>query len=119
MKQNKQIYYGYWLIIAAFVAQFISVGVQNYVIGPFMIPMIEELGWCRAEYTIPRTLGQAMMALTGFVIGGHVDSFGAKRFMLVGVIILAFALSFKSHRASLSMATSHWVRPNRWCRPDW
>ena len=92
MKPDNQIYYGYWLIAAAFVAQFVSVGVQNYVIGPFMIPMTEELGWTRAEYTIPRTLGQVMMAFTGFVVGGYVDRHGAKRFMLAGVFILAIAL---------------------------
>ena len=92
MKPDNQIYYGYWLIAAAFVAQFVSVGMQNYVIGPFMIPMTEELGWTRAEYTIPRTFGQVMMAFTGFVVGGYVDRHGAKQFMLAGVFVLALAL---------------------------
>lgn len=86
------LYYGYWLIAAAFVAQFVAVGVQNYVIGPFMIPMTEELGWTRAEFTLPRTLGQVVMALTGFVIGGYVDRLGARRFMFVGTAILGVAL---------------------------
>lgn len=89
---NNRIYYGYWLIVAAFVAQFVSVGVQNYVIGPFMIPMTEEMGWSRAQFTLPRTLGQMVMALTGFVIGSYVDKFGARRFMLAGVLILTVAL---------------------------
>lgn len=92
MKPDNQIYYGYWLIAAAFVAQFVSIGVQNYVIGPFMIPMTEELGWTRAEYTIPRTIGQVMMAFTGFVVGGYIDRHGARRFMLAGVFVLAVSL---------------------------
>lgn len=91
---GKQFYYGYWLIIAAFVAQFVSVGVQNYVIGPFMTPMIDEMGWTRAEYTLPRTLGQMVMAFTGFFIGSYVDKFGARRFMFAGVVILSVALYF-------------------------
>ena len=45
------IYYGYWLIVAAFMAQFVAAGVQNYIIGPFMIPMTESLGWTRTEFT--------------------------------------------------------------------
>lgn len=85
-------YYGYWLIVAAFVAQFVAVGVQNYVIGPFMIPMTEDLGWTRAEFTIPRTIGQVVMAMTGFVIGSHVDRLGAKNFMLAGTAVLGIAL---------------------------
>lgn len=85
-------YYGYWLIVAAFVAQFVAVGVQNYVIGPFMIPMTEELGWTRAEFTLPRTIGQVVMAMTGFFIGSHVDRLGARNFMFAGATILAIAL---------------------------
>ena len=57
-----------------------------------MIPMTEELGWTRAEYTIPRTIGQVIMAITGFIIGGYVDKLGARRFMFIGVSILAIAL---------------------------
>ncbi len=95
-KNNPVVFYGYWLIAAAFVAQFVSVGVQNYVIGPFMIPMSEELGWTRAEYTISRTLGQVIMAVTGFVIGTAVDRHGAKPFMMVGVIVLSTALYLTS-----------------------
>lgn len=85
-------YYGYYLILAAFVAQFVAVGVQNYVIGPFMIPMIEDMGWTRAEYTIPRTIGQVVMAATGFIIGSHVDRLGARPFMLVGLAVLSASL---------------------------
>ena len=89
---SRPIYYGYWLIVAAFIAQFVSVGAQSYVIGPFMIPMTTELGWTRAEFTLPRTIGQVVMALTGFFIGSLVDRKGARGFMLGGVVILAAAL---------------------------
>ncbi len=88
----QRLYYGYWLIVAAFVAQFIAMGMQNYIIGPFMVPMSTELDWTRAEFTMSRTLGQVVMAFTGFVIGSWVDQFGARRFMLAGAGILAIAL---------------------------
>ncbi len=106
--QQPRIYHGYWLIGAAFIAQFMSVGVQNYVIGPFMLPMIEELGWSRAEYTIPRTLGQVVMAMTGFYIGTHVDRLGARRFMLIGIVILCTAL----YLLGLITALWQWVLLN-------
>lgn len=76
---SRPIYYGYWLIVAAFIAQFVSVGAQSYVIGPFMIPMTTELGWTRAEFTLPRTIGQVVMAFTGFFIGSLVDRKGCAR----------------------------------------
>lgn len=86
------IYYGYWLIGAAFIAQFVSVGTQNYVVGPFMTPMIDELGWTRAEFTIPRALGQFFSAFVGFLIGSYVDRYGGKAIMLIGVILLSVSL---------------------------
>ncbi len=77
-------------------------GVQNYVIGPFMIPMTEELGWTRTEYTLPRTIGQVIMAITGFIIGGYIDKVGARRFMFIGVSILAVALFLLAYIETLS-----------------
>jgi MFS family permease len=104
----RQIYYGYWLIVAAFVAQFVAVGVQNYVIGPFMIPMITELDWSRAEYTLPRTIGQIVMAMTGFFIGGYVDQRGPRGFMIAGTLILGLALFLLSQIRELW----HWILLN-------
>lgn len=102
------IYYGYWLIVAAFMAQFVAAGVQNYIIGPFMIPMTESLGWTRTEFTLPRSLGQIIMAMTGFLIGGYVDRFGARRFMLAGTLILGAALFAMAYVSELW----HWVLLN-------
>ena len=85
-------WHGHWLIAAAFVAQFVSVGVTNYAAGPFLAPMTEELGWTRAQFTIPRSLGGVVMAFTGFLIGAHVDRFGARPFMLAGVLTAVAAL---------------------------
>ena len=104
----RHIYYGYWLIVAAFVAQFIAAGVQNYVIGPFMTPMTMELGWTRAEFTLPRTIGQLVMAITGFYVGTYVDKRGARGFMLWGTVILTLALFLLSEVHRLW----HWVLLN-------
>ena len=56
-------FYGYRIIAAAFVSQFLAMGIFSYVLGPFMLPMIEELGWSRAEYTLSRSLGQLIMGI--------------------------------------------------------
>lgn len=86
-----RVYYGYWIIALAFVSQFIAVGMLNYVAGAFMTPMSDALGWTRSEFTWPRTLGQLIMALVGFVIGARVDRYGARRFMLAGTTIIVAA----------------------------
>ena len=91
-RQGALVYFGYWLIGAAFALQFVSVGVTNYAAGPFLLPMTQELGWTYAEFTIPRSLGGIVMALTGFAIGAAVDRVGGRRFMVIGVLTSAVAL---------------------------
>jgi sugar phosphate permease len=83
------LFYGYWLIAAAFFAQFVAAGSQSYLIGAFLAPMTEELGWTRAAFTIPRSLAQFVMAFTGFLIGVQVDRYGGRRFMLAGAAVLS------------------------------
>ena len=104
-----RLYYGYWLIVASFVAQFVAVGVTNYAAGPFLTPMTEELGWTRAEFTIPRSLGGFVMAITGFLIGSWVDRFGARPFMTGGILVTAASLWWLG-----SAAAALFLRPLRW-----
>lgn len=89
----KRPYYGYWIIAAAFISQFVAMGIFSYVLGPFMMPMIEELGWSRSEFTLSRSLGQFVMGMTGFAIGVWVDRFGPRPLMLAGATVMAASLA--------------------------
>lgn len=100
---DNRIYYGYWLVVAAFIAQFISVGMYSYVLGSFMTPMIEELGWSRADFTLTRTIGQLVMALVGLFVGVRIDRYGGRPVMLIGTTILAITLVLHSLIESLLM----------------
>jgi MFS family permease len=88
----RRLYYGYWLLSAGFVAQFVAIGSQSYIFGAFLNPMTEELDWTRSEYTLARTIGQFAMAAAGLYVGGHVDRHGGRRLMQVGAVLLAAAL---------------------------
>lgn len=90
---NKAIYYGYWLVGGAFFAQFIALGMYSYVLGAFMIPMIDELGWSRAEFTLTRSIGQLVMAVVGVFVGTRVDRYGGRPIMLVGATVLTISLA--------------------------
>jgi hypothetical protein len=67
------IYYGYYLVGAAFFAQMISAGAQTYVAGVFLVPMTEELDWTRAEFTYAQTVGRFLQAFAGLFLGTLVD----------------------------------------------
>ncbi len=85
-------YYGYWIVVAGFVTQFVAVGMMNYAVGSFMIPMTDEFGWTRAEFTASRSIGQLVVAFTGFMIGAHIDRYGGRPFIAGGSVILGAAL---------------------------
>lgn len=94
---RRGLYYGYYLVVIAFLAQFVSAGSQNYLTGPFLTPMTTELDWSRSEYQVARTLGQFVMAGIGLYVGGLVDRRGGKMLMQGGAVVLGlsmFATSF-------------------------
>jgi MFS transporter, OFA family, oxalate/formate antiporter len=91
-----RIYWGYWIVLAAFMAQLISIGTQMSVAGVFLKPMSEELGWTRADYTLAPSVGRFVMAFVGFLIGVYVDRYGGRVMMLIGVTIVAAALFMAS-----------------------
>ncbi|HAR30849.1 MAG TPA: hypothetical protein DCR65_04950 [Gammaproteobacteria bacterium] len=94
-------YYGYRIVAAAFVAQFVALGIFSYVLGPFMLPMLDEFGWTRAEFTLSRSIGQVVMGLAGFFIGVQVDRRGARPLMLIGGAVLVLALLAQSQVKTL------------------
>ncbi len=100
-RDSGPIYYGYYLVGAAFIAQFISAGMYSYVLGSFMAPMTAELGWSRADFTFTRTVGQMVMALVGIFIGSRVDAYGGRPIMLFGSLLLGLTLAFTSQVESL------------------
>lgn len=86
------IYYGYWIVGAAMVAQFIAVGSQMSVSGAFLKPMTEDLGWTRSEFALAQTVGRFLMAFVGFFIGVYIDRYGGRVMMVIGVTVLGVAL---------------------------
>ncbi len=89
---DRRIYYGYWIVAAGLVTQFMAIGMSNYVAGAFMVPMNDEFGWTRAEFSASRSLGQMVVALTGFLIGAWIDRWGGRPFVFAGSLLMAAAL---------------------------
>ncbi len=92
MLHRKPVFYGYWIVLAAFVTQFVAIGMQNYVVGAFLSPMTAEFSWTRAEFTSARSIGQMVAAFTGFAIGASIDRYGGRPFILAGMVILSVSV---------------------------
>lgn len=90
-----RLYYGYYIVGAALVAQLISVGAQNSVAGAFLRPMTQDLGWTRAEFTYGLTVSRFVAAGAGLFVGVWVDRYGGRRLMYGGSVLF-FISTFAS-----------------------
>jgi len=88
----KRVYYGWAIVIATFVASFGQVPVFGPVLGVFIIPMQEELGWSRATLSLGFTIGSMTGSVTTFIIGSLLDRYGARIIMVSTGIIIAGAM---------------------------
>ncbi len=91
-QRPSRVYYGWWIVAGAMVAQFVAVGLQAQVSGVFLGPMTDDLGWTRAQFTLATSIGTAFMGVLGFFVGALVDRRGARPLMLTGITIVGAAL---------------------------
>ncbi len=105
---RQRIYYGYWIVVAGLVTQFIAIGMSNYVAGAFMVPMNDEFGWTRAEFSASRSIGQLVVAFTGFMIGAWIDRWGGRPFIFAGALLMSATL----YSLSLVQTLPQWLLLN-------
>ncbi len=90
--RRPRIFYGWWIVFAALIAQFVAIGTQAPVSGAFLVPMTEELGWARGEFAIATSVGTFVSAIIGFFVGGYVDRYGARPLMVIGATVIGGTL---------------------------
>ena len=88
----KSVYYGWAIVGAAFVVGFGQVPVFGPVIGVFIKPIEEELGWSRATIALGFTLGSMTGSMTTFVVGRFLDRHGARVIIVIAGIVITLAL---------------------------
>src|SRR5262245_34288425 len=82
-------YYGWIIVVAAFLAMFTTSAVTSNSKSVFLTPMTHDLGWSRADFTWGQTIGTFIMSGACFVVGSYLDAKGPRVFMLGGGACLA------------------------------
>ena len=90
------VFYGWYIVAAALIGQFISAGTQAYAVGAFLKPMISDLGWSREEFSLVQTISVTVGGLLGFVIGGMIDRRGPRLLMFIGGIVTGITVMLTS-----------------------
>ena len=100
-KKGKGIFYGWWVLSAAFTIFMLLGGITLYGFTAFFNPIINEMGWSRTETSLANSLRSVEGGITQPFIGYFIDRFGARKCILVGVFLAGAALVLMSQLSSI------------------
>ena len=87
-----RVFYGWWVTIAFAVMVFLSTGVR-FSVGPFLKPIVADLGTDRATYSLIVSLSLFLYGLFMPFVGRLVERWGARPVAVLGILVFAGALS--------------------------
>lgn len=91
--QSTRIFYGWWIVVAAFLNLFFAVGIIFYGFPVFYPALVNSLGFTRAQLTQGFLLGFLVAGLPfGLVAGVVIDRLGARWVILSGVGLVGISL---------------------------
>lgn len=85
-------HYGHTILSLAFLTQLFSTGLIFYAFGVFLGPISEEFGWGKAETAFGFSLFSLSTILYNPLISQGIERWGAKRFLVSGVLITGLGL---------------------------
>ena len=97
---SSRVFYGWWITLAFSIMVFVSAGVRHAV-GPFLKPMVADLGVDRASFSLVIALGLLLYGLFMPWVGGLVNRLGARVVTSAGCVILAVSLALTGLCANL------------------
>ncbi len=85
-----RVFYGWWVTLAFAAMVFVSTGVR-FTVGPFLKPMVTDLGLDRAAYSLVIAVGLLLYGAFIPVVGWLADRLGARPVTLIGTVVLALS----------------------------
>jgi len=87
----RPIFYGWWVVAAFSFMTFISTGIRHAV-GPFLKPIVADLGIDRASFSLVIALSLFLYGVFGPLVGLALDRFGVRLTATVGTLLLVGSL---------------------------
>lgn len=94
-------FYGYWIVLAAFLCNIITFGCGFYAFSLFVTPLQQQLGWSRGDVMAGFTIFFLTMGLTSPQAGRLVDRYGARIVMVVGAMVAGIGFVVLSFMGAL------------------
>lgn len=95
LSKSTNVFYGWWVTLAAFLNLFFVVGIVYYGLPVFYSSLIASLGFTRAQLSLGFLFGFVGVAVVfGFGAGALIDRFGPRRVIRIGVPFVVLPLVF-------------------------
>ncbi len=88
IKKKAGIFYGYWIVVAAFIIFFINSGCSFYSFGLFVSPLEKALGWSRSGIMLANTTLNLAQGFGSLFVGRIIGRFGMKWVLVLGTTIV-------------------------------
>jgi MFS family permease len=88
---NRSLFYGWWVVAAFCVSTFISTGIRHAV-GPFLKPIVGDLGLDRASFSAVIALSLFLYGVFMPLAGMALDRFSVRVVTTAGTVLLAVSL---------------------------
>jgi MFS family permease len=87
-----RLFYGWWVTIAFAVMVFLSTGVR-FSVGPFLKPIVDDLGTDRASYSLVVAVSLFLYGVFMPFVGRLVERWGARPVAVLGTLVLGASLA--------------------------
>jgi MFS family permease len=127
---GRGVYYGWWIVGAAFSILLVTVGIGLYGPPVFLVPLQEHFGWTRAAIAGGTAVGALTVGLASPLVGVLIDRYGARRVMAAGAVVMGtgfcllgaiqslWQLYALNVLAALGIASAAWL-PNQTLISNW
>jgi sugar phosphate permease len=99
----KEIFYGWWILLACFIISVITGAVTFFGFTAFLDPLVKEFGWSYTQVSFALSLRGIEMSMLSPVVGFLVGRLGSRRLALWGVITIGIGFIMLSFTRSLWM----------------
>ncbi len=99
--ENRGLFYGWWIVIAASISQGYTSGTFWQGFGAFFDPIVEQFGWGRATTSAAVSLQRTESGMISPFVGWFIDRFGPRRVMLAGIVATGLGFIMLSRINSL------------------
>ncbi len=99
-----RVFYGWWIVGAGFLTQFIGIGIIGYAASVFFQAMFSDLGWSRGDLALAMSVGTILAAIASPFVGAWVDRYGASRLVAISAFLTGGSLMILSQIHTLWQA---------------